>query len=375
MELLGNGRSTDPLSGNEEVPKLRVLFVGKAPLSHVGGAEMSTHYLAVALAARSNVVLAATSMKRRSIQGVANLAMAGLTGRVSKHVDARANYGVVTSIRPLQTLSWVEKRFSPDVVVVTGTDPEFAASALEANASLPTVLYVRVEDSIPVALRAHADVVVTNSEFMAGSIQDLGIDAEFLPSVFPIVKYSFSPRREKVLFVNPVPKKGVAIALHLAEHRPDIPFVFSLSWRVKSGTLRQLRKTARSLGNVEIRKATRDPARLYRDCRLLLVPSQCAEAWPRVVSEAQISGTPVLASNMGGIPEAVGLGGVVVDPPDSKTAWVDALSEVWDDPSRYRELAERAFLHSRRAQLSEESIVHRFDTLLRLAIERHSRRL
>ena len=162
----------------------------------------------------------------------------------------------MSSVRPLQTLSSVMRTSSPDVVVVTGTDGSFAAAALQRTSSQPSVLYVRVEASSSVALAPHVDLVVTNSGFMAGRIRELGSAATFLPSVFPTDAYQLTPMREKVLFVNPVPKKGVEIALHLAERRPDIPFVFSLAWRIDPGVLRELRRKTRTLGNVEIRKPT-----------------------------------------------------------------------------------------------------------------------
>ena len=262
--------------------------------------------------------------------------------------------GCVTtsSIRPLRTLRGSLRGTPPDVVVVTGTDPDFAAAALRECVDCPTILYVRVDAAVPVALEAPVDLVVTNSGFMAGQIAALGVDATFLPSVFPRERYQLASTKEKVLFVNPVPKKGVEIALDLAEHRPDIPFVFSLSWRIDPGALKSLRREARRLGNIEIRKATHDPARLFGDCRVLLVPSQWEEPWARVVSEAQISGIPTIASRVGGLPESVGPGGILVSPRDDKPAWRAALAEIWD--------RRRIDMHSCRSLLSSTAAGPRY---------------
>ena len=155
--------------------------------------------------------------------------------------------------------------------------------------------------------------------------------------------------------------------------RPDIPFVFSLSWRMRASALRTLRRTARRLGNVEIRDATTEPQALFRDCRLVLVPTQVPEAWCRVVSEAQINGIPSVASRLGGLPESVGPGGILVAPSDSSEAWMEALSEVWDDQERYEQLSERALEHSRRPELSVDHVIQRFEELVAQAIDRHSR--
>jgi len=262
-------------------------------------------------------------------------------------------------------------RFKPDVAVVTGTDPGFARSALEVSSATPSLVYVRVEASARVALDAHADLVVANSEFVASLVRDLGVEAVFLHSVFPPETYRLTPVRSKVLFVNPIPKKGVDIALHLASARPDIPFVFNLSWRMEPKALRRLRRTSALLGNVEIRGATHNPATLFRDCRVLLVPSQWAEAWARVVSEAQISGIPAIASWVGGLPESVGPGGVLVEPRDSPEAWLDALSSVWDDAKKYEYLSHEALVHSQRDAIAPEVVTERFEGLLLRAIARH----
>jgi glycosyltransferase involved in cell wall biosynthesis len=260
----------------------------------------------------------------------------------------------------------------PDVAVVMGTNPTFAIEALRAVAAVPTVLYVRVDAGVDVAAGAeHKDAVVANSRFMESWIRERGTDATFVPSMFPRDVYDVPTTRERVLFVNPIEKKGVGIALALAERRPDIPFAFSLSWRMRADALRSLTRRARRLSNVEIRPATHSPHELFRDARVLLVPSQWPEAWARVVSEAHISGIPVISSRVGGLEQSVGDGGVLVSPKDSVDAWSDALSSVWDHPPTYDVLAERARAYSRRPELSVDVVAERFEGLLAEAIERH----
>jgi glycosyltransferase involved in cell wall biosynthesis len=257
---------------------------------------------------------------------------------------------------------------------VTGSDPGFAVPALAISESYPSILYVRIGASAQfIGDVRHADLVIANSNAVATSIKGFGRDAAFLPSVFPPEVYRVPTSRDKVLFVNPIPKKGVHIAMSLAAARPDIPFVFNLSWRMRSSELRRLRRAVRRLGNVEVRSATTRPEQLYRDCRLVLVPSQWPEAWCRIVSEAQINAIPALASNVAGLPESVGPGGILVDPKDSRRAWLKALSEAWDDGIRYKELSRRALVHSQRPELSVPLVVDRFELLLKRAIEEHAR--
>ncbi|MFC1938512.1 glycosyltransferase, partial [Chloroflexota bacterium] len=65
---------------------------------------------------------------------------------------------------------------------------------------------------------------------------------------------------------------------------------------------------------------------LYRDAIALVVPSLCPENCSSVVLEALSLGTPVVASNMGGLPEIAGLQGEghVCDLPNLKNALIKA---------------------------------------------------
>lgn len=353
----------------------RVLFVASNHLPYIGGAEFSTHHMARALVERGHKVSVLAGLTRRSFTGLADmLVSAGSQSRPPVHTDKQFGYPTVRCIRPLAALRSCLDEFKPDVVVVTGSDPGLAVPALMQTSSYPSILYFRIGAPADfVADIKHFDLAIANSKVVADRVRVALGRAEFLPSVFPPELYRVPTTREKVLFVNPIPKKGVEIALYLAQARPDIPFVFSLSWRMKSSSLRSLRRVARRLRNVEIRRATIRPEALYRDCRLVLVPSQSPEGWPRVVSEAQINGIPTLASNVEGLPDPVGPGGVLVDPNDSKEAWLDSLGMIWDDVRKYEELSQLALWHSQRPDLAVPAIVTRFEALVRQAIEEHAR--
>jgi glycosyltransferase involved in cell wall biosynthesis len=277
-------------------------------------------------------------------------------------------------VQPLEGLVRELRVFQPDVVVATGSDPTFTTEVLDRCAAYPTILYVRDAAAVPVTgADVHFDVSIANSRALANAMERPHARTTFLPSLFPPRLYKVATTRQKVLFVNPIPKKGVDVVLRLAEVRPDIPFVFNLSWQMKSSRLRDLRRSAKRLGNIEIRTPTTDPQALFRDCRLVLVPTQWPEAWCRVVSEAQISGIPAVASAVGGLPESVGPGGLLVEQPDSEQAWLDALSSMWDDQELYRQLSESALAHSRRPELSVTTVLEHFEDLLRRATESHAR--
>ena len=100
--------------------------------------------------------------------------------------------------------------------------------------------------------------------------------------------------------------------------------------------------------------------KVYARTRVLLAPSQWEEAWGRVATEAHFSGIPVLGSRQGGLPEAIGPGGVTL-PADAPTAdWVAALRRMWDDAGHYETLSRAAVDWSERDQIDAD---HQIATL------------
>jgi glycosyltransferase involved in cell wall biosynthesis len=70
----------------------------------------------------------------------------------------------------------------------------------------------------------------------------------------------------------------------------------------------------------------------YASADLLVLPTR-REAYGMVVTEALARGVPVLASDVGGVPEALGPGGGVLVPPDDPGALADALRRWLEDPA------------------------------------------
>jgi len=81
----------------------------------------------------------------------------------------------------------------------------------------------------------------------------------------------------------------------------------------------------------------------FRRSSIAVVPSVWAEPFGIVVIEAMAGGTPVIASNVGGIPEIIehGISGVLV-PPSDALALRRALGELIADPDRRLAMGEAA---------------------------------
>jgi len=93
------------------------------------------------------------------------------------------------------------------------------------------------------------------------------------------------------------------------------------------------------------------------DC--LILPSR-NEGWPCVVLEAQACGVPVIGSNVGGIPEAVGDGGTIVDEGDRfEERFAEAVCNVLENPPDPEKLRERALEYDWENTVEKEIEVYR----------------
>jgi glycosyltransferase involved in cell wall biosynthesis len=115
----------------------------------------------------------------------------------------------------------------------------------------------------------------------------------------------------------------------------------------------------------------KDAHALIARARAIVLPSLCYEGAPRVLVEAFASGTPVIANNLGGIPEQVddGRSGLLVEPGDA-AGWRSAACELEDDE---RSLALGAgALESWRARYSPEVGLASLESIYHSAIASRS---
>jgi glycosyltransferase involved in cell wall biosynthesis len=344
------------------------------PPQWMGGAESSIHDVCLALQVRGVEVAVLCRLSWwhpiRSMRPAEALTWVG-----RRQVrDDTPGYPVFRAREPLAAVEDLTRAFQPDVALLqVGRALPLAQRLLTRG--VPTVVYLRdaffADLGGPITSEPGL-TYLTTSEFLARRFaESYGLAAERIPPLVRPERYRVEPRRRNVTFVCPVPIKGVDIALGLARERRDVPFVFLESWPLGAARRRELRRSTRALGNVSLRRATADMRSVYRDARIVLVPSRCDEGWGRVVSEGHISGIPALASARGGLPESVGAGGVLMDPDASLGAWARALSRLWDDPAEYDRLSRLARRHAERADLAPEAIAHRLLAVLNAAAGDH----
>lgn len=130
-------------------------------------------------------------------------------------------------------------------------------------------------------------------------------------------------------------EKGIRTLLAACRDLPDIPFVFA-----GAGPLEE---QAAKVKNVENKGFVRGEAleALIAGARFVVYPSEWYENCPFSVMEAQMHGTPVLVSDLGGAPELVEAGrtGELFRGGDVEELR-EHIRELWEDPERCRKYRE-----------------------------------
>jgi glycosyltransferase involved in cell wall biosynthesis len=349
---------------------LRVAFAGGngyPPEAH-GGVQSSTHDLATRLAAAGGRPSVLAPLYGDGLFGLTARAKLKL-GRSRIVRDDGLGYPVHRAWFPEESVGAFCDTTRPEVAVVQchGTVP--LGRAFRA-AGVPVVVFLRnVEfDELGGDLLSLPDVAfIANSRFTAETYrQRFGITAAVIPPTVDPKRYATETNGECVTFVNPVPEKGLEKALAIAAACPEIPFLFVESWLLDPPVLERLRDAIRPHPNIRFQRRSADMTAVYGQTRLLLAPSRWAEAWGRVASEAHCSGIPVIGSDRGGLPEAIGPAGIVLpyDAPDPD--WADAVRRLWHDRAERARLSEAARRYAQRPEMDAD---RQFGTFLGIVTE------
>ena len=352
--------------GNAAIPDpIDVLLASGTPhLPQVtGGLQVNTHELALELNARriSTAVLAKLSLK--DAYGARTLLSAGLrqSGVVS---DRQLGYEVFRSRNPWGNLRGMR---SPAVAIIQNGGMVDMAASFESR-SVPTIAYFhgldfeRTTRPWPAGPALPFRAYVANSGFTAERVERrLGVKPTILPPIVRPERYRVTLSLHFVTFVNPVAEKGLQKALEIAALCPEIAFRFVKAWQLASKAAEQLEWETKRLANVDLIERSSDMRTIYRETKILLVPSQCEETWGRVVTEAHFSGIPALASRVGALPEFVGPGGILVDPAAPAFIWAEELKRMWRDDRLYQRLRNAALGYSTRSQIT---VSQQIETLL-----------
>ena len=338
---------------------MRILFASTLSYNpqYYCGANISIHENCLALMARGHSTSVLVALRPGGwfafVSRIKGFIRGKLFGcKVSR--DSKVGYPVWRAWFPTEAMDYVIRQEKPDVIVIVAG--QIVSLALAAKKSgIPVCMGLT-----DIEFHLHGGSFeslgnipcIANSNFTANVYQSKYGVTSFLsyPGILA-AKYRTDTTRQNITFINPHPEKGIVIALEIAKNCPDIPFAFYKTWVLSEAQERELTENLSRLPNVKLFEAQDDMKKVYGKCKILLAPSIWQETYGRVATEAQLSGIPVVASTRGGLPEAVGPGGVIIDPAAPINDWISAVRRLWDDKQYYAELSAAALAHAQRPEM------------------------
>lgn len=353
-----------------------ILFVDHAGV--MGGAEFSLLDIAAAFASRARVVLLADGPFHRALEArgiTVEVDPLGAFAAVKKSGSLPPVGAAMDAVRVARRLAARAGRFD---VIYANSQKAFVVSVIAGwIARRPVVWHLRDILAAPhfsafgiravVWLANHgAARVIANSRATA----DAFVAAGGRPSLVHVVHNGIdsapfdavSDEAARACRAELGIAQGVPVVLHVGrfhhwkgqqvllealarEPRPVAWFVGAPLFG-EDAFADELRATAIRLGvsdRVKWLGFRDDVALLMRAADVVVHSSVYPEPFGRVVVEAMLAGTPVIAARAGGVPEIVtdGETGRLVAPGDP-SALAKAIGTVLDDPSRAREMAARA---------------------------------
>lgn len=225
----------------------------------------------------------------------------------------------------------VLERFKPDIVLGYGTGMDSYTCFAEARRRGIKTVYTLMNGKHGHFSFPYFDMVITDSETTSklyasrDAINCVPI-GQFIDSS-RVVSPNHNPTY--ITMINPDPFKGGAIFARIAEYcqkaHPDWKFMVVNSRANFQQMVKHLHTkddpnnkpyTEYKFENVTSSPMTGDVRQIYAVTKVMVVPSLAYESWGRVASEAMLNNIPVLGHNIGGIPEAIAEGGIIINPPE-----------------------------------------------------------
>lgn len=187
----------------------------------------------------------------------------------------------------------------------------------------------------------NSDVVICNSE-STRKINKKYIDKDSFV-VYPAVEINKvktkSKKQEYITFISPDRVKGLDIVLELADRLPKKKFL------VLGYTTQDVMEELKKRKNITYIFRVKDIRSVYQKTKILIVPSLWQEGFGMVVVEANSNGIPCIVSNKGGLPEALGNGGIVIEQPKNIEVWIEAIESL-DNKKLYNKISKNGIKHA-----------------------------
>ncbi len=286
--------------------KILVYLWSYPPHRFTGGELMTADLLEYLVGQGHDVSVYAHEVKERYERNGVQIIPKGYLGH---HVSRE--YDVFITHPEIRTGVWSEVRDMPYIGIVHNTNPGTLRS-----------------------IERHAPhLTIANSHYTRHQIPLVGHNTGMGVHVIhpPVLIEPKKGTAEFVTAVNISLEKGGDVLNYIAHQNKGTRFLAVLGGHGLQVTNQPT--------NVQLNKPTNDMQSVYADTRVLLFPTH-HDTYGKVVAEAMQFGIPVLASDVGGVPEVADDCAMLLDPHQYE-AWSVALQSL-DDPKVYAEWSKKS---------------------------------
>ena len=271
----------------------------------------------------------------------------------------------------IQSLAKEFDIYKPDLLITTEEDAEFILYEGKKR-NIPSILiaqHAEYTDSEMSLLSENASAIVFVSNFLLNKYLPVIKNKTKAVTIYDPFDWSRwivqKHNRKYISMLNPLPHKGGDIFLELAKLLPDRLFLAKGGAKApdtQSFNLPNLMWEPRILWDLSNNMGMKF---FMENTRILLVPSRWEDSMPSIIMQALKNGIPVIGSNRGGIPEAIGTGGIVVNKWDDISSWIDAIKQLDHNNQQYNSYVERAFISGSRFSY-DVSLQHYYELITKL---------
>lgn len=266
--------------------------------------------------------------------------------------------------------------FKPDITIVSEDNTHLLLETVLETESR-TVFFAHSQATIPfgpecfhedrskISLYKKLNGIISVSEYLKGYfLTHAGLDSTVIyfpsygPGPFP---YLADFDNKYITVINPSAIKGLSIFIGLARQMPHLQFAAVPTWATMDEEIEEMR----SVSNITIIKPAENINDIYKQTKVFLMPSLWGESFGQVIFEAMLRGIPVIASHVGGIPEAkLHLDHILpvnpikqyiqekvltssipipVIPEQNLETWIEALNQLTSDEEHYYRLSQDSY--------------------------------
>ena len=180
-----------------------------------------------------------------------------------------------------------------------------------------------------------------------------------LPLIDKISKNAY--HKKYITMINPIFVKGGNIFLNIVKQLPKLKFMAVLNWCDQIKDSIDLSKYE----NIHVTPRSNNMDVIYKQTKIILVPSVWDEAFGRVVIESASYGIPTIASNSGGLKESVGEGGILINNFINTDEWVKAIEKLLNKKNytKYSKLALKNSL-----KFAPETQCRKFENIIKKSV-------